>query len=138
MVSSDIVRMADKLSRRVQSAVVGNQEAEQQDLLGPSGSMVLLALSEMKSAPLYRLVQRVGRDKSQITRVVKSLVAQGLVNREVCRDDRRVIRLRLTDAGLAKVASLHATIDHVVDDVLVSLSGHEREQLRRLLLKVQL
>ena len=138
MVNTEIVQMADRFSRRVQQAVTTVHESAKAEPLGPSGSMVLLALDDMKAAPLYRLVERVGRDKSQITRVVKSLVEQGLIDRTQCRDDRRVLRLTLTDVGQAKVREIRQTIDRVIDEVLVSLSKDEQDALRTLLQKVRL
>lgn len=100
--------------------------------------MVLLALDDLVQAPLHQLVARVGRDKSQITRVVKALDRKGLINRQPCERDGRVLRLTLTKAGGEAVAHLRDVIDRVLDEVLVSLEPGEREQLRGLLQKVRL
>lgn len=138
MIGSDIVRLADRFSRRVQVEVSKRNEMDHGDALGPLGSMVLLALDGEDSVPLTRVVERVGRDKSQITRTVQALQEQGLVLREPCRQDRRVLRLSLTRCGLKKVTKMRATIDRVLDEVLVSLSEQERDALRDILQKVSL
>ena len=138
MIGTDIVRLADRFSRRVHIEVTKRTETSEGEPLGPLGSMVLLSLDGEDAVPLTRVVERVGRDKSQITRTVQVLEENNLLMRTPCRQDRRVLRLSLTEPGRDKVREMRATIDRVLDEVLVSLSEHEREALRNILQKVRL
>lgn len=83
------------------------------------------------------LVQRSGRDKAQVTRLVQGLREQGLIDVRTDPADKRSSRLFLTATGTSVHASLHARGAQLAADALVGLSAQERQQLHALLERVQ-
>jgi DNA-binding MarR family transcriptional regulator len=65
-----------------------------------------------------RLAERLAVAKPTLTSTADSLVAAGLVGREAEPGDRRVVRLRLTEAGQAAVARADEAYAAWLDDLL--------------------
>ena len=65
-----------------------------------------------------------------MTDVVAKLEAAGLVERSSAGDDRRVVRLALTDAGRLQLAGAHAVVNAVEARMLGGLDADERVWLR--------
>jgi DNA-binding MarR family transcriptional regulator len=63
------------------------------------------------------------------SRAVEGLHQRGYVERLGCDHDRRVKHVRITDAGRAAIAQLHATHVAVLADVLATLTASERRDL---------
>jgi DNA-binding MarR family transcriptional regulator len=68
-----------------------------------------------------------------ITRLLDRLEKRGLVKRARDTNDRRVVTSRITDKGLALLATLDAPIEAAQQKVLGHLSRTDLEQLNRLL-----
>jgi DNA-binding MarR family transcriptional regulator len=64
------------------------------------------------------------------------LEAQGLIQRIPDPEDRRVIRLRVTDSGRSTIDEAFRSSLEVYDSILDDLSPAEREQLATLLTKL--
>ena len=73
---------------------------------------------------------------SAASRAVDRLVRDGYVQREENRVDRRQKVLSLTGEGTALAASLEAMLASGVEPMLAGLTENEREQFRRLLLRM--
>jgi DNA-binding MarR family transcriptional regulator len=74
-------------------------------------------------------------DSGAVTRVIDQLEARGLVLRERSSDDRREVKLRLTDPGHQMVESLIPTVVERLNFVLRDFSSGEVVDLTRLLTK---
>lgn len=74
-------------------------------------------------------------DSGAVTRVIDQLEARGLVQRERSLDDRREVKLHLTDAGRKMVESLIPTVVEALNFVLRDFSTAEVADLTRLLTK---
>lgn len=72
---------------------------------------------------------RLALDSGYTSRVLRSLEQQGLITVEPSPDDRRVRRVRLTEAGLAERAELDRRSDDVARSVLDPLSDGQRTRL---------
>jgi DNA-binding MarR family transcriptional regulator/GNAT superfamily N-acetyltransferase len=72
---------------------------------------------------------RLALDSGYTSRVLRSLEKQGLVVVETSPDDRRVRRVRPTDAGLAERAELDRRADDVARGFLAPLSEGQRSRL---------
>lgn len=72
---------------------------------------------------------RLGLDSGYTSRVLRSLEHQGLVTVETSPDDRRIRRVRLTEAGLAERAELDRRSDEVARSLLEPLGERQRERL---------
>lgn len=78
-----------------------------------------------------------GRDKAQLARLIKSLRERGLLIGDADENDRRNIRLRLSDAGQAVQHALHQRARRLGAQAVAGLSGEEHRQLIALLERVQ-
>jgi DNA-binding MarR family transcriptional regulator len=106
--------------------------------------MALHGLTDAQWKPLWML--KAGRastanelaretciDAGAITRMLDRLEAKGLIERVRSETDRRVVHLRLTDAGEAAVANVPPVLASVNNDFLRGLSEREWHQLGKLL-----
>jgi DNA-binding MarR family transcriptional regulator len=82
------------------------------------------------------LVQRSGRDKAQVTRLVQGLREKGLVDARADDADRRSTRLFLTASGQAVHAELRQHGQQLASEALAGLDDAERKQLDALLARV--
>lgn len=72
---------------------------------------------------------RLDMDSGQLSRVLRSLEAEGLVVTEPSGADRRVRAARLTRAGLAERAELDRRSDELAGSIIGPLSGPRRGRL---------
>jgi DNA-binding MarR family transcriptional regulator len=72
-----------------------------------------------------------------ITRLLDRLDQAGLIRRERCCTDRRVVRTYLTDAGQAKVGEIQGPLRETMKARFGHMSGEELELLNRLLVKLR-
>lgn len=83
------------------------------------------------------LQQRVDVDHAAITRHLKQLEAQGLIARERCPQDNRVIYVDLTDLGRDKIAHWTEQKKCLSDRLFVNMKVEEQQQLLDLLNTLQ-
>lgn len=83
------------------------------------------------------LAARSGRDKAQLARLVKGLRDKGLLEGQADEEDRRSVRLRLTEAGEAVHELLQAQARHLASLAVDGLSEEECRTLARLLGRIQ-
>ncbi|MDN4058534.1 MarR family winged helix-turn-helix transcriptional regulator [Massilia sp. YIM B02769] len=100
-------------------------------------SKVLRFFARQPGATLSDLVAHSGRDKAQLTRLIKGLRDRGLLDASADAADRRSTRLHLSAAGLALHGRLHQIGAGLSGVALEGLSEAEREQLHGLLLRVR-
>jgi DNA-binding MarR family transcriptional regulator len=84
-----------------------------------------------------KLADSLGKDKGQISRIVNSLVAAGLVSRDVDRRDRRCSVVAPTGKGKKKAEELGHILKHVRKRIFSGLDGAELAPLEILLSKLQ-
>ncbi|PJA32043.1 MAG: hypothetical protein CO187_06115 [Zetaproteobacteria bacterium CG_4_9_14_3_um_filter_53_7] len=105
---------------------------------------VLMIISECKTEAGFtqtHIAETLAKDKAVITRLLNSLSKEGLVVRTPDADDRRVVRARLTEQGLAAVALLKPKLGELLGQVYGGISDAEfvatRDVLQRLLANLQ-
>jgi DNA-binding MarR family transcriptional regulator len=131
-----IAHLVDRFYRRVYAGLNARAPEFDRHNVGPMGGTVLLTLAELEPARIQQIVTAMARDKSQMTRIVKSLEHKGLVERGGLVEDARVSMLSLTDEGKVTVQELQIAISGVLDTILSPLSSKERDQLSALLAKL--
>lgn len=94
---------------------------------------VLKQLAEGSARTAADLCRYMYYDTGSMTRVLDRLEEKGLLRRERCREDRRVVFLRVAAAGRAQLPRLRAAGTRVLDDHLRGFSPAEVEALKRLL-----
>ncbi len=101
--------------------------------LGPIGAQALGFFESNPKATQTDLIGYFGRDKAQVTRLLKQLEERGLVTREVHAEDRRSHRIQLTAAGKALQATLHKHKQRVAEKMMADFDAKERATLIALL-----
>ena len=72
-----------------------------------------------------------------ITRLLDRLEQAGLIWRERCASDRRVVRTHLTEAGREKVQEVRSPLQQALQTRFAHMSGEEVRELNRLLTKLR-
>ena len=136
MQETELALLVDRFMRTIHSGLQARSSDFDRKGVGPGGGIVLMALADAGQISLYALTQSVARDKSQMTRTIRSLEAKGLVARETSSEDARVTLVTLTSEGRQVVAELTSAVAGVVGDILEPISPEERRTLRDLLARV--
>jgi DNA-binding MarR family transcriptional regulator len=76
---------------------------------------LLLELEILGEVSLSALAGETGLDKSTLSRTVESLVREGLVLRAISPDDRRGVKIRLSDSGMKKAEVINGYCDQYYD-----------------------
>ena len=97
---------------------------------------VLRYFDRHPGATLSDLAHYSGRDKAQLTRLIKGLRDQGLLRSEVDESDRRSTRISLTAAGKAVQRSLRQQARQMSAKAVEGISASQQQQLRELLQRV--
>ncbi len=96
---------------------------------------VLAHLSQSGAVSVREIHARVDMDKSKVSRAAARLEADGHVRKEVDSDDRRLIRLSLTEKGRALVARILPAAVAYQDDLL-DLLGKDATAFRAALTRL--
>lgn len=89
----------------------------------------LLARSDEEEPSVKALGERFGLSLAAASRAVEGLHQRGYVDRRECASDRRVKRVRLTDAGLEAIRGLHETNISLLAEFTANLSEQQRRAL---------
>ncbi len=129
----DIAHLVDRFMRRIHASL--NAKAHEFDTykLGPAGGILLLTVAESEPVAIHDLVTQMARDKSQITRAIKSLETKALVVRKEDPADGRVSMISLTELGRDAVIELQQAVAGVLGDILSPLSSAEQDRFREML-----
>ena len=95
---SDIGRLVSNLAYDIDRGIA--QEMAPHGLL-PMEVHLLMICREMGECSATQLVQLLPVDAARVSRLVNTLVEKGLMRRRRLRNDRRVVMLRLSEAGEA-------------------------------------
>lgn len=96
---------------------------------------VLVALTDVegRSLRMFELGERLGWEKSRVSKQVSRMTTRGLVRRRECIDDRRGAFVDLTDAGAAAIeAAAPDHVDLVRTVVFEGLDAEQVDAMRRL------
>lgn len=106
--------------------------------LTPPQTHVLAALSlgDPDGMPTSMLGQRICASGPSMTGLIDRLEKQGLVTRERTNDDRRLVKVKLTDAGRVAVSVLDSHITERLTSVLLVLAADDRETFARLFIQI--
>jgi DNA-binding MarR family transcriptional regulator len=83
-----------------------------------------------------QLCKDLSYDAGAMTRMVDRLEAKGLVSRRRCPDDRRLVKLELTEAGLAALPKLRECSVQAINHFLRGFSQAEARQLESFLARM--
>ncbi len=129
----ELALLIDRFMRRIHFGLQANAHSFDTAKVGPGGGIVLLTLAEMGCPELNELTTRVARDKSQMTRTIRSLETKGLVARKPSPNDARVSLVYLTQTGEEVVKAIQKAVAETIDGILSPISKSEEKVLRGLL-----
>lgn len=133
MQNTELALLIDRFMRRIHFGLQSKAHLFDTERVGPGGGIILLTLAEMGCPGLHELTTRVARDKSQMTRTIRSLEKKGLVARKTSPQDARVTLVCLTDAGEEVVRALQQAVAETIGDILAPISKSEEDVLKALL-----
>ena len=97
----------------------------------------LKAINGQGDVTFSRLAEITNNSKPTITEMVNRFVRMDCVYREPCRDDGRILYIRLTDKGKTVASAEEEALRRVVERMVNSLDEQELDLLIRLLSKVR-
>ena len=118
-------------ARRLRAPIEGEPELTHME------GKVLGFFGRHPDATLSDLVAHSGRDKAQLTRLIRALRERGLLVARADEADRRSTRLRLSNSGEALHAGWHRYGAAAAEEALAGLPDAERETLLSLLERVR-
>ncbi|WP_329052077.1 MarR family transcriptional regulator [Amycolatopsis sp. NBC_01488] len=110
------------------------ESAREYGLTVPQGQLLCVLMG--RPYGMGDLGATLGLEKSSLTGLVDRAVRRGLVRREPDPDDRRAVRVVLTDEGRDLAADFYAATCRRVDDLAAGWSGPDRDRLAALLGRV--
>jgi DNA-binding MarR family transcriptional regulator len=106
-------------------------------LTGSQYNVLRILRGEAGPLPILEIADRTVTVVPGITGLIDRLEQAGLVRRERCQKDRRVVHVRLTDKALAVLADLDEPLLELNRKLMTGLSRAETSELSRLLEKVR-
>lgn len=131
----EVGQLVDRFMRSIHADLGRKAATFDKEKVGPAGGMVLMAIADHEPIAIHELVRLIARDKAQITRLLQSLGAKGLVEKSQSTVDGRVCVLQLTPKGRETVTQLSYAVAETIDGLLNPLNGQERDTLKELLKK---
>ena len=135
MSDTELAILVDRFMRQIHMSLQAKASGFDTENVGPGGGMVLLTLADMGPSEMHELTRRVARDKSQMTRLMKSLETKGLLERTTSKADARVSIVSLTPFGNEVVDTLRRAVAEAIGQVLSPITEQEKEQLKDLMRK---
>ena len=97
----------------------------------------LKVIDEQGDVTFSRLAEITKNSKPTITEMVNRFVRMECVYREPCRDDGRILYIRLTDKGKKIAKAEQAALLRVIERMIDTLDEHELDLLIKILRKVR-
>lgn len=133
---TELALLIDRLMRSIHFGLQRRAPGFDRKGVGPGGGIILMTLADAGRVSMNDLTKRVARDKSQMTRMIRSLETKGLVGREPSSEDARVSMVFLTAEGVEIVGELLQNVAEVIDLILEPISQSERRTMKDLLSRI--
>ncbi|MFE8700038.1 MarR family winged helix-turn-helix transcriptional regulator [Cytobacillus sp. FJAT-54145] len=104
--------------------------------LAPEQNLIMMLLWEQDGITQNQLVERLNKDKTNIARMSSNLENKGFIKRINCKDDRRSVRLYLTQAGRDLGDKIIPIAEEFNEIVCRGISNEELSQMERILAKM--
>jgi len=101
--------------------------------LAPEQNLIMMLLWEQDGITQNQIVEKLDKDKTNIARMASNLEKKGFVKRIECHEDRRSIRLYLTESGTKLGNQVIPIIEEFNEVVCKGISDEELLQMERLL-----
>ncbi|MGM0845585.1 MAG: MarR family winged helix-turn-helix transcriptional regulator [Bacillota bacterium] len=104
--------------------------------LAPEQNLVMMLLWERDGLTQNQLAEKLGKDKTNVARMASNLEKKGFIKRTGCLEDRRSLKLYLTDSGKKLGEQVVPVAQEFNELVCQNISSEEIEELERLLNKI--
>ena len=124
------IRIFRKDLRRIEREIVG-QLKDETTCCGVSLAQchALLEIGKQKETTISDLADTLRLDKSTLSRTIDGLVRIGLVDRVINPDDRRFMRIALSDQGISVYDSINQTCDAFYENVFQHIPDEKHDQV---------
>lgn len=106
--------------------------------LAPEQNLIMMLLWEKDGLTQNQLVESLNKDKTNIARMASNLENKGFIKRINCEDDRRSVRLYLTEAGKDLGEKVIPIAEEFNDIICKGISGDDLLQLESILAKINI
>lgn len=124
-----IAQHLDRVMRKVDAQMHRRMPFVDKGRVGPMGALCLMHLEAHAPCPMQTIAREMGRDNSQLTRLVRDLDRKGLVARSDSPADGRITLLHLTPEGRAFLKEAVDMLETVVSEIVEPLSAEQRKAL---------
>jgi len=121
--------LAEGIARLRRALRRGARVADPGNTLAVAQLELLTALAEQPGARPGQLARRLNMRANTVTTIVNALSARGMLERVAADDDRRAVKLTVTEAGRQAVLSWQATNAAVLHLALSTLPAKQRRAL---------
>ncbi len=112
-----------------------NTEAQSHGITTAIG-FVLLNIDQEKGTPATKIAPLLGMEPRSLTRMLKSLEERGLIYRKSDKEDKRMVRIFLTEEGKLKREIAKFTVKHFNNFIKISIPESELEVFFKVLKKI--
>jgi DNA-binding MarR family transcriptional regulator len=127
-----ILRTADRVRRQLSAELEPHGVTLQQ-----YNVLRILRGARGKPMPTLEIGERMIEEAPGVTRLLDRLEAKGLVRRQRCTEDRRLVHCWITEQGTQLLAGLDAEMAEGDEGVVATLSAEEQTTLIRLLDRIR-
>lgn len=113
-----------------------NRRLSKTDSFVSSHGFILFLLSENQKMTMGQIAEKINRDKSTTTVLIKKLLEKGLVKTENCSEDSRKKIISLTEEGKKYNALTGGISRQLLEACYKDFTGEEKETLLKLLVKM--
>ncbi|MEL6954654.1 MAG: MarR family transcriptional regulator [Pseudomonadota bacterium] len=131
--NKQIAQQLDQVMRKIDAQMHRRMPSVDTRRIGPIGAIMLMHLEGAEPCSINTLAQAMGRDNSQLTRLVRNLEARGLILRRESPTDGRVTLLSVSEEGHRFLARVVRVLEEVVAEIADPLGPQEKAQLIGLL-----
>lgn len=129
----ELTRALDLVVRRINNRMFRVMPTIDAHKVGPIGGMVMLAIADLQPCSIQRLVTEMGRDSSQMTRLLRSLEDKGLIRRDIDPRDGRVNLISLSSSGQETVEAMREVMTEAVGRIADRISAADLRAMIRIL-----
>ncbi|OLN21747.1 MarR family transcriptional regulator [Domibacillus antri] len=105
--------------------------------LAPEQNLIMMLLWEKDGRTQNEIADKLDKDKTNITRMLASLEQKGFIKRSMIPDDRRSLRVCLTDEGKKLECEIIPITEEFHRMVTKGITEDELTEVRRILLKMR-
>lgn len=134
----DVEKSYTVLIRDVHLAISGHIKNKLSPFnLAPEQNFIMMLLWKKDGITQNEIGERLGKDKTNITRMISNLENKGFVRKITCTDDRRCFKIYLTPSGAQLEQEVCPVMEEIGQELVDGISAEELVLLRKLLTKVR-